>query len=113
MAGNHANIEDTAKPVVEPAPQVGLVVRFNGCQQPVILDVDQPQTLNFGTFPIEVEVKQIIRKKLRPAKAPPYTYIIKTASGEHRIRSMDEINAARIFGQRNAEEILSIEPEIV
>ncbi len=115
MSGNDLNAEQKAVPCVEPAPEIGLVVRFNGQQQPVILKVDEPETLNFGSFPIELEVVQVIRKKVRPAKAPPWYYIIKNDQGVvARIRAMTEEDARRIFYQRSDEftSITSIEPEL-
>lgn len=115
MSGNHIPIGGHAVPSVEPAPEIGLVVRFNGQQMPVILKVDEPETLHFGTFPIELEVVQVIRKKVRPASKPPYYWIIKNDQGVvARIRAMTEEDARRIFYQRSPEftSITSIEPEI-
>lgn len=107
------NPEDKAVPCVEPAPEIGIVVRFNGQQQPAILTVDQPETIRFGTFEVEVTAVQIIRKKIRPAKAPPWNYLIVADDGtEHTIRAMDEACAARIFARQTDKTIFSIEPEI-
>lgn len=113
MSGNHADIGDKAVPSIEKAPDVGLVVRFNGMQLPVMMTVGETQTLNFGTFPVEIKVVQVVRKKPRPTSGPPYTFIIKHDGGETRIRSNDEANAERIFRQRSQNKILSIEAEIV
>lgn len=108
MAGNHMSFSQRTGASVEPAPDVGIVVRFNGQQQPAILTVGKPETIQFGTFPVEIELTEIIRKRVRPAHKPPYIWVIRTESGETMIRTKDEINAARIFGQKSDEEILEI-----
>lgn len=114
MAGNHIHVDDTAGSVVEPAPTVGVVVRFNGQQQPAILSVGEPQTLDFGSFPIEVEVVQIIRSKPRPSRKPPYTWIIESDDGEqYKVRSIAEKQARRMFLRNNeGRKILEIYPEL-
>lgn len=114
MAGNHIKVEDTAASHVEPAPEIGVVVRFNGGQQPALLAVGEPQTLKFGTFAVEVEVVQINRKKPRPSRKPPYFWIIESNDGnESKVRAMTEKQARRMFMRQNEGlEILEIYPEL-
>lgn len=71
-------------------------------------------TIRFGTFEVEVEVVEVTREKIRPAKAPPYHWTIKTASRVASIRAMDEENARRLFhrGSGCDEDILEIYPEM-
>ena len=81
---------------------IRIVVRFNGQQLPAILSVGEPQTLDFGSFPVEIEAVQIIRKPRRPSGKPPYTYIFLTEDGVRtKVRAKDKANARRIFRQRN------------
>ena len=112
MAGNHIQVEDQAGAVVEPAPEVGLVIRFNGQQQPVMLTVGETRTLDFGSFPVEVKVAQIVRKRDRPAKKPPYTWIVELSDGsETRVRAMTERQARRMACRESGLDILGIYPE--
>ena len=118
MSGFHQdiNVDDKATPCVEPAPEIGIVVRFGDRKQPAILTVDEPTTLHFGTFEVEVTVVDVIRKKIRPASKPPYHWIIKNDEGTtEKIRAMSEENARRLFYQRHGidSEIVEIEAEIV
>lgn len=113
--GNRLKVSGEAVPCVEPAPKIGIVVRFGGCQAPAILTVGEPQTLHFGTFRVEVEVVDVIRQKIRPAKKPPYNWIVRTTCGyEVPIRAMNEDNALRLFRRQEGDEwqIEEIRPEI-
>jgi hypothetical protein len=114
MTADNVNLGGHAVPCVEPAPEIGIVVRFGDRQKPRILNVGIPEVFQFGNFPVEVEVVEVIRKKPRPAHKPPYHWIVKTATRVARIRAMDERNARRIFMENHGsgEEILSIEAEI-
>jgi hypothetical protein len=112
MAGNHIKVDDKAGAVVEPAPEVGLVIRFNGQQQPVMLKVGETETLDFGSLPVEVKVVQIVRKPIRPAKKPPYIWVAELSDGtETRVRAMTERQARRMACRQSGEDILGIYPE--
>lgn len=98
MSNQNVRLGDAAKPVIEPAPEVGVVVRFNGQQKVGILKIGESSTFQFGTFPVEVELVEIYRKKQVPTTGPPYHWRIVTTCGyERTIRAMDEDNALRIF----------------
>ena len=108
------NINDTAVPCVEPAPDVNLVVSFGGQTRVVKLRAGGEETVEFGNFPVKLEVTSVERKRVRPAGKPPYYWIIKTSSWNDRIRAMTEENARRLFYQRfrTDEDIVEIYPEI-
>lgn len=99
------NLDGEAIPCVEPAPDVTVAVSFNGQRQEVTLRPNSPETVQFGTFPVTVEVTTVARKKIRPAKRPPYFYVITTTCGYQReIRAMDEDNALRLFRESEGDE---------
>lgn len=113
MAGNELEVEDKAGAVVEPAPEVGLVIRFNGQQQPTMLKVGETRTLDFGSFPVEVKVVQIVRKPLRPARKPPYVWVVELSNGkEAEVRAMTERQARRMACRESGEDILGIYPKL-
>lgn len=114
MAGNFIKVDDKAGAVVEPAPEVGLVIHFNGQQQPTMLKVGETRTLDFGSFPVGVKVVQIVRKPNRPAKKPPYTWVVELSDGtETKVRAMAERQARRMACRESGEDIIGIYPEII
>jgi hypothetical protein len=114
MEGNHANLEGEAKPCVEPAPDVELIVSYGGKRETLTLKPGDDEIVKIGQIPVKLRVGSVKRKKIRPASKPPYHWVIKTASWSDRIRAMDEENARRLFYQRfgTDENIVEIYPEI-
>jgi hypothetical protein len=62
MAGNVLPIQSKIKASVQNAPDVGVVVKFNGQSLPAILTLGEAQELQFGNFTVSVEAVDLVPK---------------------------------------------------
>lgn len=114
MSDSHSlDIDDTAQPVIERAPEVELLVRYDGSAKSVSLKPGEYSTIDFNGFNVAVEVVKVNRPKPVPVMGPPYRFLIQCTDGYERvIRSMEESLAVKHFHRtENVErEILDVFP---
>ena len=102
LAGNRLNVRSTPASVIEPAPDIGVIVRFNGQQLPAVLSLGEAETLQFGNFTVEIEPVEIIPKLPVTNDRGPikYQYTFKSAAGIHKYLGVDEAEAIATFKRR-------------
>jgi len=107
MSGNKAKINSKAEFEIVRAKRkdVGLLVRFNGQQLPVMLAEGETRTLNFGNFPVEIEVVEVVKpepKVSTPAGPRTRRFRFVGPTGvDQSLLARDEADAWDRFTKRN------------
>ncbi len=105
MSGSKLKLGQESSASIDPAPDVGVLVRFNGQQLPAILSLGKKETINFGNFQVEILPVEIISKpKLKPNRKPiPRRFKFTTDAVVRYYSGASEDEAFALFCRRNGD----------